>query len=191
MPDKPKTNYSIDTGMEGKDLFQTPAHATKLLLPFIPNHIKVIWECAAGDHKMVSVLADKYDVFPSDIRLPEKNNIIDFLTDPIHDDLILDWNATMIITNPPFSIKKQFFDKCIQYNIPFALLIPADYSLWVINAIRRYGCEKIIPDHRINYITPNNRKSAAQFHSMFISRFLNLGKTETFVELTKDMMRDV
>jgi len=90
------------------------------------------------------------------------------------------------------SLKKKFFEKCIEYNLPLALLIPADYSLWVIDAIRKYGCEKIIPDHRIDYITPNQiKKSSAQFHSMWLTRYLNLGQTETFVELTKEMKKNI
>jgi hypothetical protein len=27
-------------------------------------------------------------------------------------------------------------------------------KLWTIDAIRKYNCEKIVPDHRINFITP-------------------------------------
>jgi hypothetical protein len=39
--------------------------------------------------------------------------------------------------------------------VPFALLVPADYSGWIIDAIRNDGAEKIIPTRRIDYITPN------------------------------------
>ena len=39
--------------------------------------------------------------------------------------------------------------------VPFALLIPLDYSGWIIDALEKDGAEKIIPDSRINYITPN------------------------------------
>ncbi len=52
-----------------RDLFQTPRYATELLIPFIPNTAKYIWECAAGERRIANVLEERgYEVLASDIR---------------------------------------------------------------------------------------------------------------------------
>ncbi len=123
-------------------------------------------------------------------------------------------NNFAIITNPPFSIKELFIEKAMEYEVPFAFLINADYSGIQIKWIKKYGCEKIIPNRRINFITPNitNRVndaegtshniideiplnllakySSAQFHSMWLTHGFNLGRTETFCELTNEQIKN-
>lgn len=205
--------YQIKTPYEpqGRDLFQTPKYAVNLLLPFIPKNIENIWEPACGDYKISKVLeSNNYKVLSTDLKYGQN-----FLFDNY---IIPEPGNTMIITNPPYSLKKEFFHRCLYYNVSFALLIPTDYCKWIIEAIDKYGAEKIIPNSRISYITPNtieriNEKngqnysninevpheylvedfshSGAQFHSMWFCHGLGLGKTETFVELTKEMMKEI
>ena len=67
---------------------------------------------------------------------------------------IPDFDFDVIVTNPPFSLNKKFHDKCVEMGVSFALLIPADYAGWIIEAVEN-GAEKIIPTRRIDYITPN------------------------------------
>jgi hypothetical protein len=178
-----------------RDLFQTPNYAIDLLVPFIP-HTCEIWECAAGELKISNRLKyHGYKVLSTDIRGFELEGVVpsNFITDPKRTDIYQ--KLTIIITNPPYSLKRKFFQKCIEYNIPFALLISGDYSLWTIDAVRKYGCEKIIPDHRINFITPSGKSEAtghsSYFHSYWLTRYFNLGKTETFVDLTKEMRKNI
>lgn len=180
MPRKPKiTQPQIPNVVQGRDLFSTPRYAVELLIPFIPSSVKSVWECAAGDHRITNVLEQwGYTVFSSDIR--GENSIMNFL----------ECNKTygdVIITNPPFSIKKQFVAKCLTLSVPFALLVPADYCGWMIDCIKFWGCEKIIPTRRIDYITPSGnsgKRSTSQFHSIWLTRFFELGKSENFVDLS-------
>ncbi len=169
---------------QGRDLFQTPNYATELLIPFIPTKIKNIWECAAGRGKIADVLISRgYKVTSSDIQ-EGYGFSFNFLSDALRNPLEM---GTAIITNPPFSLKAKFYRKCREYGVPFALLIPADYSGWIIRATLD-GAEKLIPTRRIDYITPNGFSGAnghtADFHSMWLTWGFNLGKTETFVELS-------
>jgi hypothetical protein len=194
---------------QGRDLFQTPNYAVDLLVPFIPKNITWIWEPACGDGKIVQRLTENsYSVYPSDIRKSSgwiDNWIIDFLDD---EKPTVYSNNFAIITNPPFSIKQKFYYRCMAYRVPFALLIPADYSGWIIDACRLEGAEKIIPNRRIDYITPNtitrvnegegtnyrtideipqrllHKYSSSDFHSMWLTWGFNLGKSETYVELS-------
>jgi hypothetical protein len=191
MPSKPKTNYSNKT-CSGKDLFRTPRYAVELLLDNIRPNIKYVWECAAGELHITKVLKDRgFDVFSSDIDGTHCNEL-DFLTcDPPEFP-----DTYAIITNPPYSLKKAFFLRCISLNVPFALLIPADYSQWNIEAMTKYNCKKLIPSRRINYITPNRSlKSGAQFHSMWLTKDLlfpiTAEQTEMFVSLSREQMKNI
>jgi hypothetical protein len=171
-----------------RDSFQTPAYATELLIPFIPKEIKNVWEPACGDYKISKVLESKgYQVLSTDIKYG--NNFL-------LDDFIIPYpESTCIITNPPFSLKKLFYDRCLFYKVPFALLIPTDYCGWIIDSIRYQGVEKLIPTRRVDYVTPSGLSGAtgnsANFHSMWLTKGFELGKTETFVELTKEMKKNI
>lgn len=140
--------------VDGRDTFQTPNYAVDLLIPYLDGVSKSyrgrfsVWECAAGLGKIVRrLMYHGYDVRATDLdgsTFPKLN----FLNG--HPKFFFD----CIVTNTPFSLKRAFFRKCLEYQVPFALLIPADYSQWVIDAVRK-GAEKIIPTRRIDYITPN------------------------------------
>lgn len=159
MPTKPKNpQRETPTEVQGKDLFQTPPYAVNLLIPFIPSRINTIWEPACGHGLMAKrFVYHKKDVIATDIEPHWEGGAFHNFLD---DDLVLNKlnisSSLAIITNPPYSLKKKFFQKCLSLGIPFALLIPADYSAWIIDAIRYHGCKKIIPTRRINYITPNS-----------------------------------
>lgn len=233
-PAKSKKQQVQDTGKaHGRDLFQTPNYAVNLLLPFIPKEITDIWECAAGLGKISTFLSKAgYQVYPTDINPEYGFGGFNFLKDK------LTWSHGVwaIVTNPPFSLKQKFYDECLKYKVPFALLIPADYSGWIIKACQD-GAEKIVPTRRVDYITPNtlqrihegeafelyckdtgwtdkiteeirlllyehypnvgfynriddvpvellSKYSSSDFHSMWLTKGFNLGRTETFVELS-------
>lgn len=178
---------------QGRDTFQTPNYAIDLLLPFIPKHrVHTVWEPACGDGKIVKRILEKtdLDVYASDIRQSEtfKHDIHNFITEELPFEVVFEknWNGIAIITNPPFSIKEKFIEEAFKYKKVFAFLINADYHGQHIDWIRR-GCEKIIPDRRIDFITPtgrNGKTSSSQFHSMWLTWGFELGRTETFVELS-------
>ena len=197
MPNKIKRTQEVDINSpHGRDLFQTPNYAVDLLVPLIPKGINNVWECAAGERKIADRLEHwGYTVHASDIRGLELEKVTpeNFLTDKIRTDIYR--KPYIIITNPPFSLKKQFYERCLESRLPFALLIPCDYCLWLINAIRDKNCEKIIPDSRINYITPSGLSEVsghtANFHSMWLTKGFGLGRTETFVALTKEMKKNI
>lgn len=136
---------------QGRDAFQTPNYAVNLLLPFMPKGITNVWECAAGLGKIADVFKRSgYTVYCTDVNPQYGFGGFNFLKDH------LTWSGGVwaIVTNPPFSLKQKFYYQCLKYKVPLALLIPADYSGWIIEACRN-GAEKIIPTRRIDYLTPN------------------------------------
>lgn len=185
---KPKKNQAENpNSVDGRDTFQTPNYATDLLVPFIPKYVEKIWECAVGQWKLANRLIEHgYKVKGTDIRvLDDRTKEYNFVLDAIKHLPPL----VAIVTNPPFSLKRKFYERCREYGIPFALLIPADYSGWIIKATQD-GAEKIIPTRRVDYITPNGKESHAQFHSMWLTWGFDLGMSEIFVELTNDEKRN-
>lgn len=152
-----------------RDDFQTPPYATRILLPFLEvlrtpeNPFPSIWECAAGEGRLARVLHEaKFIVHTTDICHVEP---FEFLTGSP------DFRFDAIVTNPPFSIKEKFFWKCIEYGKPFALLVPGDESRWTWKARFELGCQKIVPDDRICFLTPNILD--------------NICRGETFIRLPK------
>lgn len=186
MPTKPKQNYAGDPSkLNQRDFFQTPNYATKLLLPYIPCKVNTIWECANGNGKISKILSKYYKVFTSDIELDFTRMI--YPSNP-------DFQFDCIISNPPFSIKRLFAERCIAEKLPWALLMPLDFSGWICDLIEKHDIQLLVPNRRIDYITPtglSGKASAAQFHSAWYCYKFNLPKQITIVELTTEMKKDI
>lgn len=176
---KPKRTQPKDARKEQRrDLFQTPDYATDLIVPYLRG---VIWECAAGQGYMQRrLISHGFSVIGTDIQ-----DGFNFLAEkqPAGFD--------MIVTNPPYSLKEEFFKRCMSYGKPFALLIPADLCAWILREMDR-GAQWLVPTRRIDYITPSGKQgkdSAAQFHSGWLTVGLNLPKQIAIVELENGVKR--
>lgn len=123
------------------DFYPTPHEATIALLKYlnIPKRA-VIWEPACGQGHIAKVLKQfEYKVVSSELYNHGYGMTgIDFLQ--TKDFYRSEW----IITNPPFSLSEEFILKCISYQIPFALLLKAQY--WH-SAKRRKLFEEYTPSH--------------------------------------------
>jgi hypothetical protein len=191
MANKPKTPQpQTSDKVQARDVFQTPNYATKLLIPFIPEHISSIWECSSGEGKISNVLVEKnYLVINSDLKYGETHN---FLTRNFPEES--DKMKTCIITNPPYSLKYKFVERAILHDVPFAFLIPFDLSKTLIEFFDKYNCQAIVPTRRVDYITPTGKEgkaSSSQFHSVWLTRYFNLPQQLNFVDLTLEMKKDV
>jgi len=160
--------------MNGRpDEFQTPEHAVDILVPYLKRaNIKIIWECAIGKGLLADAL-NKRGFFIIKIYG-------DFLKITPHDDF------DCIVTNPPYSKKDEFLEKAYQMGKPFAFLLP----LTALEGKRRqklykkYGIQLIIPNKRINFITPSGKGSGAWFQTAWFCWKLNLPQQLNFVEAT-------
>ena len=75
-------------------------------------------------------------------------NEVDFLKDKVN------FKFDVIITNPPYSLKNEFLQKCYEYNKPFMLLLPltALEGKERGKLYREKGIEVIVLDKRINFM---------------------------------------
>lgn len=180
---KPKTMQpKTPAKVQERDFFQTPNYATDLLIPYLCDW--TIWEPACGKGKIVTRLQDKgFATFGSD--LSDGSN---FLTDKQNREF------QAIVTNPPFSLKRDFYERCLSFGVPFALLVPVDFCGWILRAMLDEKAQWIVPTRRIDYITPTGKQgkeSAAQYHSGWFCYGMNLPRQITVVELTKEMKNNI
>lgn len=148
-----------------RDLFLTPAYATKLLFPFIPHHVRVIWDVGAGGHYIGNVfLANRrsFRVYSTDIDGKQTNIQHNFANDDAN-SFAKDYKIDMLVGNPPFSLKKEFIDVALGLGRPFAFLIPFDMSGYLWNNLKNKGLQAIVPERRIDFITPNVVSRANEF----------------------------
>lgn len=205
MPPKPKTVQPATPDEEQKrDQFITPNYATDLIVPFIPDSIRVVWECCADDtEKMAGRLWNKWAYNPLHDEL-QHSGLATGLRDIVATGICkgLQYNVLAYtpgrwdcaITNPPYSLKKQIVQRFIALDKPFAFLIPSDFSQWVIDAIKTYDCKMVVPTRRINYITPNGKQgkeSSAQFHSLWLTRKMNVPDRFTVVDLSLEDLKNI
>lgn len=92
----------------------------------------------------------------------------------------------IIITNPPYSLKEEFLKRAYELNKPFAFLMPLTSLEGKKRGelFRKYGIQLIIPNKRINFITPSGKGSGAWFQTAWFCYKLNLPKDLNFVEST-------
>jgi len=152
--------------------FQTPEQALSPLLPYLKKEW-LIWECACGKGKLVDGL--------------NKKSYLTVGTDILTGHDFLKWkpeNFDCIITNPPFSLKEKFLERCYQLKKPFALLLPLTTfeGKKRQELFKKYGVQVILFDKRINFETPSGKGSGSWFASAWFCWGLNLPKELNFVK---------
>lgn len=154
------------------DDFYTPTYAITPLLKYIPEGSR-IWECCNGGGNMSSVFElNGFDVLKTDIK-----EGIDFLKEERND-------FDLIITNPPFSLKDKFLEKCYRINKPFALLLPltALEGKFRQSLYKKYGIQVILFNKRINYQN-HIGVNGCWFASAWFCYKMNLPNELNFVEI--------
>lgn len=150
---------------EGKnDEWKTPAEAVKPLLKYIPKD-KIIWCPFDIEEKSEFVKIFKnagYTVHCSHIETGQ-----DFLTwEP-------NFKWDIIISNPPFTNKRLFFERAMSFNKPFCLLMS---NTWLNDSAPKqiFGneLELLMFWERINYIDPDGNvcKKGITFSSSYFCR---------------------
>lgn len=154
------------------DDFYTPDWAIEILEPYIKKDWK-IWECCAGTGNIVRFFKEReFDIFGTDLKTGE-----DFLVSNRED-------FGCIITNPPFSLKDKFLEKCYSYKKPFAMLLPltALEGKFRQSLYRKHGVQVILFDKRVNY-QGHNGDNGCWFPSCWICFNMELPRDLNFVQV--------
>lgn len=153
------------------DELYTPDEAIEPILKYLDKD-KVYWEPTDfGGSNITKVLKmGGYKVIATN------KEELDFLKDEPN------FEFDAIITNPPYSLKNEFLEKCYEYGKPFLLLLP-------ITALegkergrlyREHGLEVIVLDKRINFMKEkkNNWFNTSWFCYKVCDHELNFEKVE-------------
>jgi hypothetical protein len=129
------------------DLFETPNYAVTPLLPYL-KRFDLIWEPASGSGRIQSYIVEQNiaNVIGTDLKYG--NNFFDY-------ELETTWDA--IVTNPPYSIKFKWLERCYTLGKPFALLVPLE-TIGALSAqvlLEKYGFEMMLLNSRVDFFTPN------------------------------------
>lgn len=129
------------------DLFETPDYAVEPLMPYLKKHaFSVIWEPAVGSGRIYNYI-NSYGLTTIGSDLKDGYNFFDY--EPEHWDLL--------VTNPPYSIKFKWLERCYKLGKPFALLVPVE-TIGASSAqklLKEYGFEIMLLNSRVDFHTPN------------------------------------
>lgn len=154
------------------DHFQTPPEGVRILIPYINNSWKILEPCYGQGLLFNELVRNGFNVVGSDIM-----DGTDFLE-------IVPEEFDCIITNPPYSKKDEILKRCYELGKPFALLLPltALEGKRRQELYRKYGIQLIIPNKRINFITPSGKGSGSWFQTAWFCSGFNLPNQINFVE---------
>lgn len=123
----------------------TPAYAVKPIIQYIPQNA-VVWCPFDTEHsEFVKQLNHTHKVTYSHIDYGQ-----DFFTyEPDHWDVI--------ISNPPFTNKRQFFERALSFNKPFALIMS---NTWLNDSAPKHlfkdkDLQLLMFDKRMEFFQPN------------------------------------
>ena len=169
------------------DDFQTPKEAINCLIPYL-NKDWTIWECAVGKGNLFKAFKNKgFEVNGTDI-IAEDVYKIDFLKD--NPSWI--WEMDCIVTNPPYTLKEKFLERCYELGKPFALLMPltALESERRQKLFRKFGIQLIIPNKRFNFETPSGNGGGSWFATAWFTWGLNLPKDLMFIKTSEEKQNE-
>lgn len=150
----------------------TPPEALQYITPYLPTN-KVYREACYWEWHMAKELWSLWYAVVG-------NKELDCLTEQPE-------NWDIWITNPPRNGNKKFIKRAIELWKPFVFLLRLEHLGWVeaSRLMKDLNIQIIIPPKRINYITPKmmrwEKVWGSQFHSIFITWWLNLPKQINYV----------
>ena len=154
----------------------TPPEAMKYIIPFLDKSL-TYWEACYGEGHMAKELKRngfKVIGMKNVDCLKEQPRVWDF------------W-----ITNPPFKTNKVFIKRAMELKKPFAFLIRLEHlgGVEALKLLKDLDFKIIIPERRINYITPKMIKGekvgGSPFHSIWITYKVNLPKQINYIATPK------
>lgn len=115
------------------DDFMTPAYVWENIQDFIPKD-KVIWEPFYGDGQS-----------GEDLRK------LGFEVIHLQEDFFNNNKGDIVVSNPPFSNKKQVIERLVELDKPFILLMPVSVLCYKYSKILDGDLQIIIPPKRIRF----------------------------------------
>lgn len=164
------------TGGGKREIYYTPEDALQLIEPFIRNY-KSIWDPACGPSENYP-LKDFFEkqghrVICSDVLMGKEYDFFLHKTKKRFD---------IIVTTPPYSLRKEFILRALDMKKPFALLVPVNIleSQSIRDALKIHDISLIYPPKTINFIASQDSRSVRSlpYSVWVIGRVPNIPHTE-------------
>ena len=140
-----KLMYSVGDN----DECYTPSYGVKPILKYIPKNVVVWCPFDTKESEFVKQISNQNSVVYSHISLGQ-----DFFTyEPYH------WN--IIVSNPPFTNKRKFFERALSFNKPFALIMT---NTWLNDSapkqlFKNKDLQLLMFDKRMKFNNPDGRSN--------------------------------
>jgi len=123
-----------------RDFYPTPSAVVHVLIPFLGDFPRFVWDPACGDDSLAKALNQGFFIIAcTDIVNNEERDALDFLA-------TTDRVADAIITNPPYSLAEEFIRHAFKIGVThMALLLKANFE----NAYRGGLFEEFPYAHRL------------------------------------------
>ena len=140
-----KLMYSVGDN----DECYTPSYGVKPILKYIPKNVVVWCPFDTKESEFVKQISNQNSVVYSHISLGQ-----DFFTyEPYHWDII--------VSNPPFTNKRKFFERALSFNKPFALIMT---NTWLNDSapkqlFKNKDLQLLMFDKRMKFNNPDGRSN--------------------------------
>ena len=140
-----KLMYSVGDN----DECYTPSYGVKPILKYIPKNVVVWCPFDTKESEFVKQISNQNSVVYSHISLGQ-----DFFTyEPYHWDII--------VSNPPFTNKRKFFERALSFNKPFALIMT---NTWLNDSVpkqlfKNKDLQLLMFDKRMKFNNPDGRSN--------------------------------
>jgi hypothetical protein len=152
-----RLNYKVKAVTFQDDDYETPTKVLKDLSPYIPEGIIYDPFYCKGTIKEEWKKLDR-------VCINEKKDAFEWKPEKFD----------LVISNIPFSIKEKCVKLCLDFDKPFALLMPIDTlgSKWIKKVFDKL--QFIIPSGRYNFLKNKEITKGAWFDTMWVCYKLNL-----------------
>ena len=150
----------------------TPPNALDCILHYLPKD-KIYWESCYWEWHLASILESKW------YKVVWYKELDCLINQPKERDI---W-----FTNPPFKWNKKFLRRAIDLWKPFIFLMRLEHLWWVeaMELLWELDFKIVIPQRRINYLTPKilrwEKTWGSPFHSIFITWWIDLPKQINYI----------
>ena len=140
-----KLMYSVGDN----DECYTPSYGVTPILKYIPKNVVVWCPFDTEESEFVKQISNQNSVVYSHISLGQ-----DFFTyEPYHWDII--------VSNPPFTNKRKFFERALSFNKPFALIMT---NTWLNDSapkqlFKNKDLQLLMFDKRMKFNNPDGRSN--------------------------------
>ena len=161
-------SLSIKQEFKNDDEYNTSREMWESISQFIPKD-KVIWEAFLLNNYTSKSMDYLTELGHEVVGSPE----LDFFSTNLGD---------IIVSNPPYSIKKRIFERLAILDKPFIMILPVStITKQYVKKINREKLQIIVPDKRMQFLKGEDQLKRCYFDTMYLCYKMNLEKDITFI----------